>query len=902
MRPSTIAGKAFRLRTISVRCAAAVAVTATAAAVTGGMHSAAADTTTTTTTLPTASTQAMAGQVNKQLTDEGIVMLENRPVAGTPALPLVQGTKVAVFGVGQNQWSATSTWFHGKSSNFTTFMSAMNSSTQLTPDKTLESWYATQKTDAAIPADVLSAAQTSDSTAVIVIHRQGGGEGADMTATKGVYYLTDGETAMISQVEHAFSKVVVVLQTPAMIDLSWLKTQAQEGLIQGAILVGDPGSLGGQSAVDVLDGAVDPSGHLTDTYAKSWDDYPSSPNWAVDTKVNGVPTTTYNEDIYVGYRYFETFAPDEVVYPFGYGLSYTTFGWSDVRSVAQGNGSGRVSVTVTNTGSTPGKDVVQVYNTYPKSATLDSAKYNLIGYAKTGLLAPGQSQRVTISYTGEDLAAYDESKACWELFAGDYTLSLGDSVEDIKATTTAHSPNTRCIQQLANEMVPQVPIKVLAGTAAGSTLHVTRNYNASSDLQNDAALGTGTPIDVNAYNANSKGYTYADVLSGKITLSQFVDDLTLSQLAALSSGVADRNLSPKLNGVSQLNLTSLTSHTLVGRGPGITSRDIYGLTMSDNELGVDWIDQPHPGLQTYPGGTVVAQTWNTDLIRQFGQALGTEMAEIGIDDVLGPAMDIHRNPLGGRSFEYFSEDPVVTGLSAAAEIQGVQSAGVTVAMKHFAANEQETDRTSVNEQISERALREIYLKGFEIAVKTAQPETIMTSYNQINGAFSAADYQMLTKVARDEWGFNGIFMSDWGGEKSADLSVLAGNNLAMGNMDDNTFAAYYADIVSGKMPLSYVKQNAMQVLRVEGTARYYHPATASALSQVSVRLSHAEQMIANIANYPHATPATIAALKQQIAAATDYLNFNDSEVLLHFGAYNDFRLQQLNTAIKNVES
>ncbi len=788
------------------------------------------------------STKIFTKQTTKQLTDEGMVLLENEQKdaetgegSGVPVLPLSKGSVVSVFGVGQNKWS-TGSFYDGLDENFIDIMEGLEASEDLEINEDLRNWYNDVTKDEAIPEEILQQAVEHSDVALIVFYRKNG-EGSEGKATQGGYYLTDDELAMVDSVNQTFDKTIVVFNTGYTVDMQWVKDKH----IDASIWAGLPGNEGGNALADILTGAVNPSGKLVDTYAKSWEDYPSSSHWADSdgTDEEGNPIVYYTDDIYVGYRYFETFDVP-VTYEFGYGLSYTDFTWSDYKLSSDGSGTMTATVQVENTGDVAGKDVVELYFSYPTDNDsmdgVDVPAIQLLGYGKTDLLEPGESQEVSISFDYSDLALYNETASAYYLYAGVYRIKFGHSVRDITGEKTFICNATQATENVGHYMVPQEPIDVLEGTGAEETFeaefgNVERRFDEDADSTNADALcteETAVPVDAESMEENTKGYSLNEVASGKISLDTFVDDLTLVELAAMCSGCPDvENFGkPTLNGEPVMEVNTLTDRQVTGRTAGITERDIYGMTMADRQETIGYYNESSwgdgvgsCGFQVYPSSTVIASSWNQELVEQYGESIGRECKDGGIDFFLAPSMNIHRNPMGGRNSEYFSEDPVISGYSGAAVVRGVQSNGIGATLKHFACNNQETNRQQVNEFVSERALREIYLKGYEIATKDAKPWGIMTSYNKINGAYSPENYDMLQKIVRNEWGFDGVFMTDWGHTADINRSFAAGNNLWMASISN--FDAFYQDILDGILPLDIVKQNVKETLNIVLRSQYY---------------------------------------------------------------------------------
>ena len=572
-------------------------------------------------------------------------------------------------------------------------------------------------------ADQIKAAADQTDTAIYVIARNSG-EGSDRSSGKGDYLLSDDERANLELLGKTFDNVVVVLNVGGIIDTKFF---SEINGLDSMLLMSQAGMTGGDALVEVLNGTVNPSGKLTDTWPVNFDDNPSSAGFANEDKNNA--QELYNDDIFVGYRYYDTFGKD-VSYEFGYGGSYTTFAMQ-TQSVTADKDKVTVKVKVKNTGSVSGKEVAEVYFSAPEG-NLDKPYQELAGYAKTDELAPGESQVLTITYDTTEMGSYDTDKAAYVMEDGDYIIRVGNS-----------SRNTHVAGKIS---------RVEKGNANSSDYTVTYNEH------------------VKKFDGDFSKATLMDVKLKKLSIEQFVSALSLEELAELVNGHS-----------GDATVRGVAGSTWRNDTKGITP-----VNLSDGPAGLRITQKYKDGDQTYyqyatawPIGTLLAQTWDTDQIYAYGEGVGEEMEEFGIGCWLAPGMNIHRNALCGRNFEYYSEDPVVVGITGTAATLGVQSnKGVGVTIKHYALNSQETNRNSENNTVSERAIREIYLKGFEAVVKQAQPMAIMTSYNQNNGRPAADDYDLCTAFARDEWGFQGMIMTDWGGGQSVPMYEMhAGNDL-----------------------------------------------------------------------------------------------------------------------------
>ena len=612
--------------------------------------------------------------------------------------------------------------------------------------------------EAAVPAELLEQARAFTDTAVITLCRFSG-EGWDRTGKPydGDFYLSHEEEAMVQAVQATFPRIVVVLNTGGMMDTVWFKDNSK---IQSALLAWQAGIEGGLATADILCGDVCPSGHLTDTFAVNFAAYPSS-----DTFNESEDYVTYNEDIFVGYRYFETIpgAAEKVCYPFGYGLSYTSF---EITGAAAKVEADQITVTakVTNTGAVAGKHVVQVYCQAPQGKLGKPARV-LVGFAKTALLQAGQSQDVTITFVPYAFASYDDigavSRSAWVLEKGAYLFHVGSSVRDcVQLAETYILKDDVVLEQLTARCQPrQLTWRLLADGTHGEA----ENLPALPKPEIDPNVPMGPPVEMkfNAMRDQKAEYTLGDVAAGKITLDEFMATLTVEQMVYMLGGQPNRGVA-----------------NTWGFG-GLDSHGIPNVMTADGPAGLRI--QPQCGVNTtaFPCATLLSCSWNEDIVERIGVAAALEVKENGIGSWLAPAMNIHRNPLCGRNFEYYSEDPLVAGRMATAMVKGVQSQGIATSVKHFACNNKEVNRVDSDSRLSERALREIYLKGFEIAVKEAQPITLMTSYNIINGIRASENKDLLTHILRGEWGFKGLVTTDWWTHGLHYKEIAAGNDIKM---------------------------------------------------------------------------------------------------------------------------
>lgn len=607
-----------------------------------------------------------------------------------------------------------------------------------------------------VDAEVAAAAATRADTAIVVIGRAAG-EARESILEPGSYYLADAERALLDTVTASFARTVVVLDVGNVMDLSWLADYGDR--ITGLVAAWQGGMEGARAVAAVLSGETPASGKLTDTIARSYADYPSAANFG-DPDVN-----TYVEDVFVGYRYFETFAPERVLFPFGFGLSYTTFAVS--AHAQHADGVLRLQIDVRNTGAHAGAETVQVYVAAPDGALSQPAR-RLAAYRKTALLQPGQSERVDLEIALDDLASYDDAgatghRSAWVLEPGDYLFFVGADVRSAAAEAAVTLPELQVVRQVTEAAAPVVPFdRMTLVRDSGGAAHVGSAPVPTTTVDLRERVLAELPGELPAPAAP---LTLDDVAAGGASLDAFVAQLTPEELTDIARG--DITMHSPLGAAGNAGVLGGVSASLREKG-------VRPVTTTDGPSGIR--------LSAYasllPSGTALASTWNPVLVRELAALHAQEMIRKGSDVLLSPGMNIHRDPLCGRNFEYFSEDPLVTGWTAAAVVQGIQSQGVAACPKHFAANNQETNRTRNDSRVSERALREIYLRGFEICVREAAPLAIMTSYNQINGVWAHYHYDLVTTILRGEWEYTGCVMTDWWMEEAVDPQFPALDNSA----------------------------------------------------------------------------------------------------------------------------
>lgn len=642
--------------------------------------------------------------------------------------------------------------------------------------------------------DLVRKSAEKGDTAIVIIGRTAGEE-QDVKYEAGSFLLTELEKDMLVKVRREFKKVIVLLNVGGLIDINFIEDCKPDALLY----VWQGGMTGGTGTAMVLTGEVSPSGKLPDTIAYSIEDYPAYKHFGGKNK------NYYVEDIYVGYRYFDTFAPEKVRYSFGYGLSYTTF---KTEYLASDDADVRMNVYVhvTNTGEYSGKEVVMLYIEKPQGK-LGQPKRVLCGYEKTKTLAPNESQDLCLEIDWSKFASYDDSgvtghKNCWVLEEGEYRFYVVASEETIYIDYVGLVEDF-VVEECTQALAPVEPFERMANHNGLVSEPVPLN-----EVDEKARRAENLPSEI-AYTGD-RGIKLADVYSGANTMDEFIAQLSDDELSCIIRG----------EGMGSPRVTAGTASAFGGVADCLTKYGIPAACCSDGPSGM----RLDCGTKAFslPNGTLIASTFNKELAENLFEMLGLEMAVNKVDCLLGPGMNIHRHPLNGRNFEYFSEDPYLTGTMAAAELRGLHKSGVTGTIKHFCANNQETNRHFLESVVSERALREIYLKGFEIAVKEGSADSIMTTYGSINGLWTAGNYDLCTQILRKEWNFTGIVMTDWwshinrrGEEPNKyDFSAMAmaQNDLYMvcdegGKNNDNTLES----LRDGELKRSELQRNAENI-------------------------------------------------------------------------------------------
>ena len=765
----------------------------------------------------------------REVAAEGAVLLKN----DHRLLPLQNGRAVSVFGRCQYDYYKSGTGSGGmvNAPYVVSLLDGLRQSPHIRLNEQLASvytdwcrqnppehraeWAADPWSQPEMPlteALVQQAAAFSD-TALVVIGRTAG-EDRDAANAEGSFLLSAGEREMLRLVTAHIPHVAVLLNTGNILDMSW----EDDYPVDAILYVWHGGMEGGNAAADVLTGVVPASGRLSDTIARRYADYPTAAHFGGDDAV------VYAEDIFVGYRYFETFAPERVRYPFGFGLGYTTF---STQAHAEIDGDQiTVSSTVTNTGDAAGKEVVQVYAAAPQG-TIGKPARVLVGFGKTRLLAPGDSQTLTIRFAAEQMVSYDDSgktghRFAYVLEAGDYTLLSGSNVRDARPIGVFRQPAMRVVRQCEQALAPSPAHPFERMIARQESGRLVPAQEPAPTRQQSTAERITHRLPAPLTPPEGPAPTFAQVCRGEATPEAFVAALALPELAYLCRG----------EGMNSPKVTPGTASAFGGLTPALAATGLPVACCSDGPSGIR-MDTGTPAT-SLPIGTLMACTWDPALIERLHRLEGQELLLNRVDCWLSPGMNIHRHPLCGRNFEYFSEDPLLTGMMAAAVVRGVQSVGVGATPKHFAANNQEHRRHDADSRVSERALREVYLKGFEIVVKAAHPAAIMTSYNPINGRHSANAYDLTTTILRDEWGFDGMVMTDRWAKKETDgllkqeaAMIRAQNDIAMPVGSEESIVEA---VQGGALTLGEVQRCAAHIVRLLArlpVSRDYRPGSDS---------------------------------------------------------------------------
>lgn len=746
---------------------------------------------------------------------EGIVLLEHDGM-----LPLKQNDKVAIFGRAQFEYIKSGSGSGGEVQcpYITNIGDELKKRVNIDvraeeyykkyisehPYDNGNGWAFPQSQTDALLDEAFACSLAKDNDKAIFVLSRLCGESCDFKAEKGGYYLTDIEEQMLAIITRYFKHVCVLLNVGNIIDMSWVK-KYNVGTIA---YVWQGGQEGGAGVAQALVGDFYPSGRLADTIAKDLSDYPAADNFGNSDK------NIHTEDIFVGYRYFETFARDRVLYPFGYGLSYTKFSYCAPK-ISKNENKIEISITVKNTGRNYGKEVVQCYVKKPQGELCKPAR-ELVAFHKTKLLKPDECEIVKFNIDLNSFASYNDNTVgefanSYVLEYGKYEMFVGSNVRDAECIFNFTLDKTLCVKKCRQAVSPTEGFKRII-TKDGETLQYEnvplRRYDINERICGE--LPEQVPI------TGDRGIDLQSVADGKHTMDEFIAQFNLLELCAFVRGEGMSSAKANISG---------TAASFGGVTPSWLKHGVPVVSAVDGPCGVRLVKKD--GFATcIPSGTLIACMWAPELAKGIFDIFAHEMREYKLDIALGPGMNIHRHPLGGRNFEYFSEDPLLTGENAAAIVKYFDESGISCTLKHFAVNSQENNRISENEIVSERALREIYLKGFEIAVATGKVQYIMSSYNRINGISAASNYDLMTTVLRNEWGYKGMVMTDWwsqiddtfnGTYSKLNLAAMirARNDIYMVTSDADHYADDLLDSIdNGTLTIAQLQTCAKSILNV----------------------------------------------------------------------------------------
>ncbi len=724
--------------------------------------------------------------VCKKAAAEGTVLLKNEG----NLLPLNKGVRLAVFGRMQTDYYRCGTGSGGgvRLKEIPCILNSLKANSDLVLDEDLiniytewvkenpfddgggvwagEPWH--QK-EMPITDEMAQNAALNNDAALVIIGRTAG-EDHDNANVEGSYRLTSTEEDILSKVCKYFEKVIVALNTGNVIDLSFIDKYNP----QSVLYIWQGGMEGANAFAELLSGKMFPSGKLSDTQVYSLNEHPTNTSFGNTSKI------IYDDDIYVGYRYFETFEKENVRYPFGFGLSYTEFDTS--YSVTNDSDFITINANVKNTGDFCGKEVIQVYFEAPES-DMGSPSRQLVEFAKTKELAPGESEELTMRFPISRMAAFDDTgitgnKSCCVLLKGDYRIYAGTDVRNAKCIFTYNVPSIKITEQLSSAMAPYIDLDVIKAEKKNGD-YVIGHRSIKGQPANIESFKTD--FEELAFSGD-KNIKLSDVFEEKHSLDEFIAQLNDIELAALVCG----------EGICSPKVTAGAAGALGGQTESLSNYGIPVCCVADGPSGIK-ISKEYETTLT-PNGTMLACTWNTEIVEELFEKIGGELKKYEVDSLLGPGLNIHRSPLCGRNFEYFSEDPYLSGKMGAYITRGIAEHGTYSTIKHLCCNNQEKRRSDYDVAVTERALREIYLKPFEIAVKEGKNVLIMTSYNSVNGFWSASNYDLTKKILRDEWGFENIVMTDWwakcnvkqgdwGSTNRLDVMVRSQNDLYMVSPD-----------------------------------------------------------------------------------------------------------------------
>ncbi len=711
--------------------------------------------------------------------------------------------------------------------------------------------------------DIVKDAKNKSDVALVILGRTAG-EDRDIKCEEGAYLLSEDERMMISLVRKHFDKMVLVLNIASLMDISFIDEYKPDAIL----LVWTGGMVGGEGTARVLDGRVSPSARLTSTIAYKLEDYPSYDYYGDETR------NFYAEDIFVGYRYFETFAKDKVRYPFGYGLSYTKFK-TEVLGVTNENNKVELKVKVTNIGDAPAKHSVLVYVAAP-TGKLGKAARVLGGFDKTETLANGENQILKIEVDYKTFASYDDlaktgHQSAFVLEKGKYDFYIGGDIREAEQVYSFDLDEDLVLESYEKALLPQMPFDRFVATEEDGKYKLVKEQVPASDIDEEARREENLMEEI-PY--EDKGYKLKDLADGKCSLEDFVGQFTDDDLFAIVRG----------EGMGSSLVTPGTASAFGGVSESLRDKGLPCICCDDGPSGM----RLDSGAKAFslPSGTLIASSFNTKLTRNLYEYTSMEMCVNKVDCLLGPGMNINRHPLNGRNFEYFSEDPFVTGAMGTAMLQGLSKYGNFGTVKHFCANNQEYKRLYVDAVVSERALREIYLKGFEMAVKSGACHSVMTTYGSVNGLWTASNFDLTYTILRKQWGFEGVVMTDWWADMNrrgkeqckTDFAAMvrANNDLYMvvpkgENFDykENT----KEELESGYIEKSELQRIAIDVTKFALTTQAFARLVEKANKVTIINMDEEEEQIdmSNLEYISFVDDVTVDLTYQESKAGTDYI-------------------------------
>lgn len=740
-----------------------------------------------------------------QAAREGAVLLKN----DRNVLPLSPGSYVNIFGVGAVVFRLGCLGAGKINPRYGIGVKeGIEKYSSLKLNEELYKFYANEK-NVFPPKDLVARAKQLSNTAVIFISRVSS-EAHDVLPDKGGYYLTDEERQLIQKVSENFEYIAVILNVAYPIEMKWI----EEYNVDAVLLTGLSGMAGGRALAEILEGKVNPSGKLPNTWAWDYYDYPSSRNFL--TKADIVKkyghdqmryiTTVYEEGLYVGYRYFDTFKKP-VAYMFGHGLSYTTFDITFRSAERISECDARFEIEVSNTGERAGKEVVMLYAHY-EGGELEQPDKRLVAFAKTKELLPGEKQVLMLEVNDRRLKSYSEKEAAWIIEAGKITFLLGGSPDQAKPVWSMEVPEKIVINRVKNRLVPPIPVQELSIKDPEGSYPRGELTKAYTEEETEGKLPYKTKRTVSYLDepemtsVSDRLIRFSELVENPDLVEKFVAQLNDYELARLSVG-----------GRTGWGMEDWGYAGSIYNENVLAKYEIPDYYFADGNNGLN-LFEPNIG---FPVSTIICASFNEQLAYEVGAAIAREAKDANLHCLLAPALNLQRNPLCGRHTEYFSEDPFLAGRMAGQQSRGIEDTGVSSCLKHFFANNAETMRNNNHSIMSERTARELYLAVFETAMEVNMPDTVMTGYNAVNGAYCANDAELLQGILREEFGFDGYIMTDWNGygdEGTAALLAAGINWIAPGSPDDTLVEPIVKAMESGELPRARVQNSLVKFIRI----------------------------------------------------------------------------------------